>query len=103
MRKSAPDIVEVWSALGAQIHQDFLTDHPDLLPGIREIYDLFSSEQRSELHRFLLDVRSRNLSALELARLWNASEAYVFVVVDDAPKFFEVLLSELEAAIRASG
>ena len=93
------EVVEVWLLLGAEIHEDFLTEYPDLLQGFREIFDRFTSAQRNELHQFLVDVLSREPSARELTQLWSKSGANLLVVESDMPKFFEVVLRELESSI----
>ncbi len=96
------EVVEVWLLLGAEIHQDFLTDYPDPLQGFREILDRFTSAQRYELHQFLVDMLSREPSARELALLWRESGANLLVVESDMPNFFEVVLRELESSISSN-
>ncbi len=97
------EVVEVWLLLGAQVYQDFLTDNPDLLQGFRLIFDQFTSAQRHDLHEFLVRVMSSEPTPRELAQLWSESGANLLVDVDDMPKFFDVLLRELESSISANG
>ncbi|MCG8587803.1 MAG: hypothetical protein MJE66_00780 [Proteobacteria bacterium] len=93
------EIVEVWLLLGAQIHQDFLEDYPDLISGLRFVFASMSDVQRSDLLSFLMEVTEGKPSAGELAKVWYASGADLYVQESDVQRFFELLLSELKNAI----
>lgn len=97
------DVPEVWLLLGVEVHQDFLIDNPDLLRGFREIFDRFTSAQRQELHQFLGDMLSRELSARELSLLWSESRANLIAVEEDMRNFLEVILGALESSISSNG
>ena len=96
------EVVEVWLLLGAEIHQDFLTENPDLLQGFREIFDRFTSGQRQELRQFLVDVASRALSERELSELWSETGANLLVDESDMPQFFEMILWALDSSISSN-
>ena len=80
-----------------------MIDNPDLLQGFREIFDRFRSAQRHELHQFLGDMLSPELSARGLSLLWSESGANLLVVEEDMRNFLEVILQELETSISSNG
>lgn len=87
---------EVWFLFGSFIHQDFLTDYPDIVSGIEYIYYLLSNSDKEKLFLFLEELQNGEYSWEYKLKLWEESGAQFTV----AGKDIDLLYNEVFKTIQ---
>src|SRR5262245_10400171 len=94
---------DIWLSFGRHIHQDFLTEHPDLEVTFTELFDLYPLAEKVELHAYLAKILDGAASSERLAEIWHGSGAEIWVHPRDMRGFLTNIRKLLEASLAGSG
>lgn len=83
---------EAWLILSDFFNQMFFDNYADVATGFKAYFLALSCEQQSEVHLFLDNVMSRNLSSSEMIDIWKAAEPDVMFIEENAEYYFEQFL-----------